>query len=75
MKRRVIIGISGYATSGKSTVGDILCERHGFDQVAFADALKAGTGILEEGPAFRAVIAGRFRTVERTFAFAPIEAG
>ena len=41
LKRRVIIGISGYATSGKSTVGDILCERHGFDQVAFADALKA----------------------------------
>lgn len=36
-----IIGLSGYATSGKDTVGQILVEDHGFTRVAFADKLKA----------------------------------
>lgn len=35
-----IIGITGYAGSGKDTVANILCKEHGFVKVAFADPLK-----------------------------------
>ena len=38
-----------------------------------ADAFEAGTRVLVERPAFGAVIAGRLRSVERTFALAAIE--
>lgn len=37
----MIIGISGYATAGKDTVGAILVQQYGFSRVAFADRLKA----------------------------------
>lgn len=36
----MIIGLSGYARSGKDTLGSILVEEHGFTQIAYADALK-----------------------------------
>jgi hypothetical protein len=36
----MIIGLSGYAQSGKNTVGDILVDHHGFVQIAFADVIK-----------------------------------
>jgi hypothetical protein len=36
----MIIGLSGYAQSGKNTVADILVEHHGFTQLAFADVIK-----------------------------------
>lgn len=36
---KTIIGLNGYARSGKDTVGDLLCER-GFRRLAFADALR-----------------------------------
>src|SRR5207249_3775765 len=39
-----------------------------------ADAFEAGPRILIERPAFRAMIAGRLRPVEQTFALAPVEA-
>src|SRR5262249_57516579 len=38
------------------------------------EAFEAGSGILVERPAFRAVIAGRVRPVERTFPLAPVPA-
>jgi hypothetical protein len=36
----LLIGLSGKAGSGKSTVGDYLCGAHGYEQFAFAGALK-----------------------------------
>ena len=36
----MIIGLSGYAQSGKNTVADILVDHHGFIQLAFADAIR-----------------------------------
>lgn len=39
--RRVIVGISGAAGSGKSTVADHLVRNHGFVRLKFAGALKA----------------------------------
>lgn len=39
----MIIGLSGYAGSGKDTVGQILCTRYGFTRVSFADKLKEKT--------------------------------
>src|SRR5207244_569029 len=39
------------------------------------EALEARTGIWVQRPALRAMIAGRRRSVERAFAFAPVEAG
>lgn len=35
-----IIGLAGYAQSGKDTTGKILVEEHGFERLAFADALR-----------------------------------
>lgn len=36
----MIIGIVGFAGSGKGTVGDMLVERHDFTKISFADAVK-----------------------------------
>lgn len=36
----MIIGISGYARSGKDTVAELLVNKYGFERVAFADALR-----------------------------------
>lgn len=36
----MIIGLSGYAGSGKDTVGRHLVDEHGFFRIAFADALR-----------------------------------
>ena len=37
----MLIGLAGYARSGKDTVGDLLCTEHGFERTAIADPLKA----------------------------------
>lgn len=42
----MLIGLSGYARSGKDTVGKYLVDRHGFTKFAFADALKEVAYIL-----------------------------
>lgn len=39
MKPRMI-GLGGYARSGKDTVGQYLVERHGYTRLAFADAIR-----------------------------------
>jgi hypothetical protein len=36
----MIIGISGYARTGKDTIADILTEEFGFERLAFADKLR-----------------------------------
>lgn len=36
----MLIGLAGYAQSGKDTFANLLVERHGFVRVAFADALR-----------------------------------
>jgi len=36
----MIIGLTGYATSGKDTVAKTLVERYGYKRVAFADAIR-----------------------------------
>jgi hypothetical protein len=36
----MIIGLSGYAQSGKDTVAEILCLNYGFKRIAFADAIR-----------------------------------
>lgn len=36
----MMIGLSGYARSGKDTVGKLLVERHGYTRVAFADPMR-----------------------------------
>jgi hypothetical protein len=36
----MIIGLSGYARSGKDTVAQILIDQYGYERVAFADALR-----------------------------------
>jgi hypothetical protein len=40
MEQPIIVGISGFAGSGKDTVADFLAEECGFVKVAFADPLK-----------------------------------
>ena len=36
----MIIGLTGYAQSGKDTVAKILIEQYGFTRVAFADKIR-----------------------------------
>jgi hypothetical protein len=45
----MIIGVSGYARSGKDTVGMILAEQHGFERRAFADKLKQLALLIDPG--------------------------
>lgn len=59
----MLIGLSGYARSGKDTVGNYLVHQHGFVRFAFADALKdmAYTlnpliPVVPENPAVKATI-------------------
>lgn len=35
-----IIGLTGHAGAGKSTLAEYLCTKYGFSRLAFADALK-----------------------------------
>lgn len=42
----MIIGLGGAAGSGKDSAAHYLVERHGFEQVAFAEPLKAGCEAL-----------------------------
>jgi hypothetical protein len=42
-----IIGLCGYAGSGKDALGAILVRKHGFQRIAFADAVKEQA--IEEG--------------------------
>lgn len=37
----MIIGLSGYARSGKNTVAEILVTQHGFESVSFADPIRS----------------------------------
>lgn len=36
----MIVGLSGYARSGKDTVAQILVEKYGFERIAFADPIR-----------------------------------
>ena len=36
----MIVGLSGYAQSGKSTIAKIMVEDFGYEQVAFADGIR-----------------------------------
>ena len=42
----MVIGLAGYARSGKDTVADMLVKQHGFVKVRFADALKRGLATM-----------------------------
>lgn len=42
----MIIGLIGFAGSGKGTVGDMLVEKHGFTKLAFADSVKDATAAI-----------------------------
>lgn len=46
----MIIGICGLIGSGKGTVADILVEKHGFQKLSFADALKDGVAAMFNWP-------------------------
>ena len=35
-----LIGVTGFKRSGKDTLGDYLCEKHGFTKLSYASALK-----------------------------------
>jgi hypothetical protein len=42
----MLIGIVGFAGSGKGTVGDILVKKHSFIKLSFADAVKDATSVI-----------------------------
>lgn len=42
----MLFGITGKAGAGKSTLGDILVNNHGYIDVAFADTLKSAASII-----------------------------
>lgn len=42
-----VIGLAGYAQTGKDTVGKILVEEHGFVRYSFADKLKEAIRLLD----------------------------
>lgn len=42
-----LLGLSGYARSGKDTVGEMLSERYGYVRVAFADLIKTTSLLID----------------------------
>jgi dephospho-CoA kinase len=46
----MIIGIAGFLSSGKGTLGDILIQEHGFKAIAFADAVKDAVAAIFKWP-------------------------
>lgn len=46
----MIIGICGFASSGKGTVADILVEKFGFSKLSFADSLKDAVAAIFSWP-------------------------
>ena len=49
----MIIGLTGYAQSGKDTVAKILVEQHGFTRIAFADKIREF--LYETNPMFDSI--------------------
>jgi dephospho-CoA kinase len=47
-----VVGVSGYAQSGKDTVGEYLVEKHGYERIAFADKVREATVELIESVYF-----------------------
>ncbi len=50
----MIIGLTGYAQSGKDTVANILVERYGFTRVAFADKIREY--LYETNPMYDSIV-------------------
>lgn len=50
----MIIGLTGYAQSGKDTVANILVERYGFTRVAFADKIREL--LYESNPMYDSIV-------------------
>lgn len=48
-----IIALSGYAQSGKDTVANYLVEQHGYEKVAFADALRECLYVLNPNVVYK----------------------
>jgi hypothetical protein len=43
----MIIGLSGYAQSGKDTIADYLVKQHGFTKISFADPIRQALILLD----------------------------
>jgi hypothetical protein len=58
---RSIIGLNGYARSGKDTIANILIKEHGYTRVGFADAIRefllTVNPILEDGHRLHEIVA------------------
>jgi len=50
----MIIGLTGYAQSGKDTVANILVERYGFTRIAFADKIREY--LYETNPMYDSIV-------------------
>jgi len=46
MSQRKLIGLHGYARSGKDTLATLIMQQHRFTRMAFADPLKAAASVL-----------------------------
>ena len=46
----MILGLVGFASSGKDTVADYLVRNHNFNRIAFADPLKDAASIIFDWP-------------------------
>lgn len=38
--KKIVVGLCGYAKSGKDTIGKVIAEKYGFKRISFGDALK-----------------------------------
>lgn len=62
----LMLGLSGYARTGKDALASILVEQHGFERIAFADALRdmliALNPLADATPAFSQDVLGIFNS-------------
>lgn len=70
MSKPKLIGLSGYARSGKDTVAEYLVKEHGYTRVAFADALRDALYALNPSipyPFDGQTVQGRLQTLVDNF--------
>lgn len=69
VERQYIVGLAGYATSGKDTVASMLVKNRGFVKIAFADLLRQAVRALNPIVAYQSLFPTEIRVRDALVAY------